>query len=66
MKCWKEIILTDAYIRPLLVCSPNMSLTKGKDAELLIAAWEWNSFLGNDPLRVTVSPLQDQIRKHLK
>lgn len=48
--------LTDAYIRPLLVCSPNMSLTKGKDAELLIAAWEWNSFLGNDPLRVTVSP----------
>jgi branched-chain amino acid aminotransferase len=48
--------LTDAYIRPLLVCSPNMSLTKGKDAELLIAAWEWNSFLGNDPLRITVSP----------
>jgi branched-chain amino acid aminotransferase len=48
--------LSDAYIRPLLICSPNMSLTKGKESELLIAAWDWTSFLGTKPLRVTVSP----------
>jgi len=33
-----------------------MSLTKGKESDLLIAAWDWTSFLGTKPLRVTVSP----------
>src|SRR6476469_10367282 len=28
----------NAYIRPLVTCTPNMSLTKGVEAQLLIAA----------------------------
>lgn len=43
---------TDAYIRPLVTCPPNMSLTKGKDAQLLIAAWEWGAYLGEKLLRL--------------
>lgn len=45
----------DAYIRPLVSCSPNMSLTKGKDARLLIAAWEWDAYLGDKLLRLATS-----------
>lgn len=42
----------DAYIRPLVTCPPNMSLTKGKDAQILIAAWEWGAYLGEQLLNV--------------
>jgi len=39
---------TDAYIRPLVICSPNMSLSKGKESYLAIEAWEWTGgYLGN-------------------
>ena len=31
--------LKNAYLRPLLICPPNMSLTKGKGSRLMIAAW---------------------------
>lgn len=47
--------LTDAYIRPLVTCTPNMSLTKGKEAQLLIAAWEWGAYLGEKMLNVVTS-----------
>ena len=46
---------TDAYIRPLVFCPPNMSLTKGKAAQLLIAVWEWGAYLGEKLLRVSTS-----------
>jgi branched-chain amino acid aminotransferase len=46
---------TDAYIRPLVVCSPNMTLTKGKSSQLLIAAWQWEAYLGENLLRVKTS-----------
>jgi branched-chain amino acid aminotransferase len=46
---------SDAYIRPLVTCPPNMSLTKGRDAQLLIAAWEWGAYLGEKLLRIVTS-----------
>ena len=46
---------TDAYLRPLVTCTPNMTLTKGKDAQLLIAAWEWGAYLGEKLLRIKTS-----------
>ncbi len=46
---------SDAYIRPLVLCSPNMSLTKAHHSMLLIAAWEWNSYLGNKLLDIKIS-----------
>ncbi|MGZ3847563.1 MAG: branched-chain amino acid transaminase [Flavisolibacter sp.] len=47
--------LKNAYIRPLLTASPNMSLTRAKESQLLIAAWEWPALLGEKLLRVRTS-----------
>src|SRR5688572_6667899 len=38
--------LKNAYLRPLVTCTPNMSLTRGKGTQLMIAAWEWGAYLG--------------------
>ncbi|MFI5133555.1 MAG: branched-chain-amino-acid transaminase [Chitinophagales bacterium] len=39
---------TDAYVRPIVICSPNMSLSKGKESYLAIETWEWtNGYLAN-------------------
>lgn len=46
---------TDAYLRPLITCPPNMQLTKGKDSQILIAAWEWGAYLGEKLLRLSTS-----------
>ena len=48
--------LNNAYIRPLVSCTPNMSLTKGKESELLIAAWDWAAYMGDTLLRLKTSP----------
>lgn len=45
----------NAYLRPLVTCTPNMSLTKGKVAQLMIAAWEWPAYLGDKLLRLKTS-----------
>jgi branched-chain amino acid aminotransferase len=37
---------TDAYIRPLVTCPPNMSLTAARKSQLFIAAWQWGAYLG--------------------
>lgn len=47
--------LKDAYLRPLVTCPPNMSLTKAKDSELLIIAWEWGAYLGEKLLKLKTS-----------
>ena len=45
----------NAYLRPLVTCTPNMSLTKGKEAQLFIAAWEWGAYLGEKLLKLKTS-----------
>lgn len=58
---------TDAYIRPLVTCPPNMALTKGKGSQLFIAAWEWGAYLGEKLLRLKtasyrrISPLNFKV-----
>lgn len=47
--------LKNAYLRPLISGSPNMSLTKAKEAQLFIAAWEWPAYLGENLLRLKTS-----------
>lgn len=50
--------LTNAYIRPLVVCSPNMGLTKGKESYLVIQVWDWtNGYLANK-LKAATSSFQ--------
>lgn len=45
----------DAYIRPLIFCSPNMSLTKPTGLSLMICAWEWGAYLGDNLLNLCIS-----------
>ncbi|MCG2430398.1 branched-chain amino acid transaminase [Aequorivita xiaoshiensis] len=47
--------LTDAYVRPLVFCDPNMSLSRPNNVSVMICAWEWGAYLGDKQLRVTVS-----------
>lgn len=46
---------TDAYIRPLVLCSPNMSLSKGKECYLAIEAWEWTNGYMSNKMRIMTS-----------
>jgi branched-chain amino acid aminotransferase len=50
--------LSDAYIRPLVSCSPNMTLIKAREAQLLIAAWDWGAYFGDHLLNVVTSPFK--------
>ena len=54
----KKNNLSDAYIRPLVYCSPNMSLTTPKEVYLMITAWEWGRYLGDSLLRLCTSSYQ--------
>jgi branched-chain amino acid aminotransferase len=47
--------LSDAYVRPLVFCDPNMALTRPKEVSIMICAWEWGAYLGEQHLRLTVS-----------
>ena len=47
---------TDAYIRPLVICEPNMTLINGTPSKLVIAAWNWGAYLGEKLLRLKISP----------
>jgi len=47
--------LTDAYIRPLVICSPNMALSKGRSSQLVIEAWEWTNGYMSNQMRIMTS-----------
>lgn len=47
--------LSDAYVRPLVFCDPNMSLAKPNNVSIMISAWEWGAYLGDKQLRLMVS-----------
>ncbi len=55
--------LSDAYIRPIVVLNPNMSLTAPDNSSLLIMVWEWGSYLGDKLLNVFAS---SYLRPHPK
>ncbi|MEQ8301833.1 MAG: branched-chain amino acid transaminase [Cyclobacteriaceae bacterium] len=48
----------NAYIRPLLLCDSNMSLTGAKEATLMISTWEWGKYFGEEQLKICVSTYQ--------
>jgi branched-chain amino acid aminotransferase len=45
----------DAYVRPLIFCGPNMSLTKPNSVSIMICSWEWGAYLGDNLLNVSIS-----------
>ncbi len=50
--------LRAAYIRPLVFSGSNMHLTASTEANIMIAAWEWGPYLGQNLLRVNISPIE--------
>lgn len=46
---------TDAYIRPIVLCSPNMSLSKGRECYLAIESWEWTNGYMSNKMRIMTS-----------
>lgn len=50
--------LTDAYIRPLVFLGENMSLTSQVESHLVIMAWKWGKYLGDNMLKVCMSSYQ--------
>lgn len=47
--------LTDAYLRPIVTCPPNMSLTGARSSQVTIAAWAWGALLGEKLVRLKTS-----------
>lgn len=47
--------LTDAYVRPIVLCSPNMSLSKGRESYLAIECWEWTNGYMSNQMRIMTS-----------
>ncbi|OVE55984.1 branched-chain amino acid transaminase [Chryseobacterium mucoviscidosis] len=50
--------LSNAYIRPLVICSPNMALSKGQKSYLVIEAWNWDNGYLSNKLRIMTSSFQ--------
>ncbi len=50
--------LKDAYIRPLVYTSDEMSLRPANESHLLMMAWQWGKYLSNDNCRVMISSYQ--------
>ncbi len=50
--------LSDSYIRPLVYCGPNMTLTQPSEVYLMLCAWEWDKYHGNKLLKVGLSSYQ--------
>ncbi len=51
----KQNNFNDAYIRPIVFCSPNMSLSKGKESFLAIECWEWTNGYMSNKMRIQTS-----------
>jgi branched-chain amino acid aminotransferase len=50
--------LSDAYMRPIVMCSPNMSLSKCKESYLAIEAWEWSNGYMANKMRIMTSAFE--------
>ncbi|WKK57919.1 branched-chain amino acid transaminase [Sphingobacterium sp. BN32] len=50
--------LRSAYIRPLIYSGSNMHLTSATSANIMIAAWEWGPYLGQNLLKVNISKIE--------
>jgi branched-chain amino acid aminotransferase len=50
--------LSDAYIRPLVFLGDNMSLTPTQEVHVVIMAWQWGKYLGDNMLKIMLSSYQ--------
>lgn len=57
---------SNAYIRPLVFTSPNMSLGAATEVSIMIAAWEWDKYFGDKTVRACISSYQRPNPKSVK
>lgn len=50
--------LKNAYIRPLVYAGTDMSMTTSQKSQLIITAWQWDSFYGDKLLKTCISPFE--------
>jgi branched-chain amino acid aminotransferase len=50
--------LSDSYIRPLVYCGANMTLTPAQDVYLMMCAWQWDKYHGDKMLKLCISSYQ--------
>jgi branched-chain amino acid aminotransferase len=50
--------LKNAYIRPIVYTGSGMDMVTSTEAHLVIMAWEWNSFYGDDLLKSCISSFE--------
>ncbi|MCP4443102.1 MAG: branched-chain amino acid transaminase [Aureispira sp.] len=50
--------IQDAYIRPLVYLGEDLHLNPSSDVHVLLAAWEWDKYLGDQLVDVMTSPFQ--------
>lgn len=50
--------LSNAYIRPLVICSANMALSKGQKSSLVIEVWNWDNGYMANKMRVMTSSFE--------
>ncbi|MGQ0827701.1 MAG: branched-chain amino acid transaminase [Bacteroidota bacterium] len=65
----KKNNLSNAYIRPLVYCNPNMTLVKPhnvSDVNIMICAWDWGAYLGDKMLNLMISSFCRPHPKSLK
>lgn len=49
---------SDAYIRPLVYCGPNMQLTHTNEVYLMMCTWQWGKYHGDKQLKLCISSYQ--------
>ncbi len=54
----KKNNLSNAYIRPLVYCGPQMTLTPAPDVYLMMCAWQWDKYHGDQMLKLCISSYQ--------
>ncbi len=54
----RENNLEDAYIRPLIYMGANMTLQPSDEVHVMICAWEWGKYLGENQLDIMTSSFQ--------
>jgi branched-chain amino acid aminotransferase len=58
--------LSNAYLRPLVFCEPNMSLGAPTGVSIMITAWQWDKYFGDKMVRACISSYQRPNPKSVK
>lgn len=50
--------LQHAYIRPIVIAEQNMTMVNSESSHIIMMAWEWDAYYGDDLLKTTISSFE--------